>query len=265
LGGGVVRHTERITKFGCTMQRNAVRPYCSTALVEAENRPESRSIEHLIPNTALSRPRTKRDGDFFACRKCNGRKSHIDYVLSIIANAQSADSDLAANTLISAITSDDGRAQRFNQMAAEAKDTSDGGAMMNIPVFAQELLEYISFLGRGQYFRKRSRPFDQGSQVMIVDFINKPVMAGRHLQQERSVLVHLSWVYSNHRELLRHARMRADRPAQLADQDRGAHGAVHLHRGLVQPAPPAQRTRADVAGQLRKEVHRPQPHANTAR
>jgi hypothetical protein len=28
------------------------------------------------------------------------------------------------------------------------------------------------------------------------------------------------------------------------------------HRGLVQPAPPAQRTRSDVTGQLRKETHR---------
>ena len=48
---------------------------------------------------------------------------------------------------------------------------------MTIPIFAQELLEYISFLGRGQYFRKRGRPFDERRQVMIVDFINKPVMA----------------------------------------------------------------------------------------
>ena len=49
------------------------------------------------------------------------------------------------------------------------------------------------------------------------------------------------------RELLRHPRVRADRPAQLADEDRSAAGALHLHRGLVQPAPAPQRARTDLA------------------
>jgi hypothetical protein len=156
--------------------RNALCPYCSTALVEAENQPNSRSVEHLIPNTVLSKPRTKRDGDFLACRRCNSRKGHIDYVLGVVAKAQAEDSDLAAQTLIAAATSEDGRAQRFIQMAAEAIETPQG-VIANIPIFAQELLEYISFLGRGQYFRKRGTPFDEQRQVMLVDFVNKPVMA----------------------------------------------------------------------------------------
>lgn len=161
--------------LGCTMLRNAVCPYCTTTLVEAENLPNSRSVEHLIPNTVLSKPRKKRDGDFLACRKCNSRKGHIDYVLGVVAKAQAEDSDLAAQTLISAVTSEDGRAQRFIQMAAEATETPHG-VMMNIPIFAQELLEYMSFLGRGQYFRKRGKPFDEERQVMVVDFVNKPAM-----------------------------------------------------------------------------------------
>jgi hypothetical protein len=157
--------------------RNTVCPYCLTALVEAENQPNSRSVEHLIPNTVLSKPRSRRDRDFFACRKCNGRKGYIDYVLGVIAKAQAENPDFASQALISAVTTDDGRSQRFIQMAAEAKETAQGGAVMNIPIFAQELLEYISFLGRGQYFRKRGKPFNENSQVMIVDFVNKPVMA----------------------------------------------------------------------------------------
>jgi hypothetical protein len=156
--------------------RNDLCPYCSTALVEAENQPNSRSVEHLIPNAALSKPRTRRDGDFFACRECNARKGHIDCVLSVIAKSQAANSDFAAEALISAISTDDGRSRRFIRMAAEAQETFEGGAVMNIPIFAEELLEYISFLGRGQYFRKRGTPFDDKRQVMIVDFVNKPVM-----------------------------------------------------------------------------------------
>ena len=40
--------------------------------------------------------------------------------------------------------------------------------------------------------------------------------------------------------------------AQLQDQDRGTPCAVHVHRGLVQPATPSQRARLPIAGQLRE-------------
>lgn len=145
-------------------------------MISAENQPNSRSVEHLIPNTVLTKPRTKRDGDFFACRRCNGRKGHIDYVLGVVAKSQSADTELAATALIDAISSEDGRSKRFIKMAAEAVETSNG-VELNIPIFGDELLEYISFLGRGQYFRRHQRPFDQSRQVMVVQFVNKPVLS----------------------------------------------------------------------------------------
>lgn len=158
------------------MLRNSLCPYCWTKLRSAENQPDSRSVEHLIPNAVLTQPRSKRDGDFFACRKCNSRKGHIDYVLGVVAKAQADDPKLAADALIAAVTSDDGRSQRFIQMAVEARETVHG-VEADIPIFAQELLEYISYLGRGQYFRKKGRPFDQDAQVMIISYANKPVMA----------------------------------------------------------------------------------------
>ena len=46
--------------------------------------------------------------------------------------------------------------------------------------------------------------------------------------------------------------MRAGRPAQLAEQDRGATGAVHLHRALAQPAPLAPRIRADAPANFKR-------------
>ncbi len=145
-------------------------------MYDGVNQPNTRSVEHLIPNAVLTKPRTKRDGDFFACRKCNSRKGHIDYVLGVVAKAQSDNPELATNALISAVNSNDGRSERFIQMAAEARATLHG-VEANIPIFGQELLEYISFLGRGQYFRKRSTPFDNDSKVMIVDYVNKLVMS----------------------------------------------------------------------------------------
>ena len=122
-----------------TLPRNPLCPYCQTVLIDSENAPNGRSIEHLIPNTVLTVPRTKRDGDFFACRRCNSAKSHIDYVLGVVAKAQSANAQLASAALLSAVNSNDGRAERFIQMAAEAVQTPDGGAIALIPIDGSEL------------------------------------------------------------------------------------------------------------------------------
>ena len=162
--------------LGVKVHRNPLCPYCRATLSDEVNKPNTRSVEHLIPNAVLTKPRTKRDGDFFACRRCNSRKGHIDYVLGIVAKAQSDNPDLAASALIAAVNSNDGRSGRFIQMAAEARSTPNGVEAI-VPIFGDELLEYISFLGRGQYFRKRGKLFEQGAQVMIVDYVNKLVMS----------------------------------------------------------------------------------------
>src|SRR5208282_1643251 len=52
--------------------------------------------------------------------------------------------------------------------------------------------------------------------------------------------------------------MRAARPPPFPHSSRGAHGAVRVHRGLVQPPSPPLRSRLSVANQLRKE---PRPRA----
>lgn len=157
------------------MLKNRICPYCMTVLVEAENLPNARSVEHLIPNTALRFPRTKRDGDFYACRKCNCNKSHIDYVLAVVARSQSSDDELAIQTMIDATTKDKKISVRFLKMISTAEETSHG-VEMRMPLIGRELLDYISFLGKGQHFRSAGRPYDERHQVMIVNFYNKEVM-----------------------------------------------------------------------------------------
>lgn len=157
------------------MLKNRICPYCITVLVEAENLPNARSVEHLIPNTALRFPRTKRDGDFYACRKCNCNKSHIDYVLAVVARNQSSDDELAIQTMIDATTKDKKISVRFLKMISTAEETSHG-VEMRMPLIGRELLDYISFLGKGQHFRSAGRPYDERHQVMIVNFYNKEVM-----------------------------------------------------------------------------------------
>lgn len=53
------------------------------------------------------------------------------------------------------------------------------------------------------------------------------------------------------RELLRQPGVRADRTQELANEDRGPAGAVHLHRGLVQPKATAQRAGVPLTDELR--------------
>ena len=81
-------------------------------------------MEHLIPRTLLRKQSKNDAGDFYACRRCNARKSHIDYVLGVVAKSQSRDAEFAAQTMITAVTRTDGRSRRFVQMLQTVEETS---------------------------------------------------------------------------------------------------------------------------------------------
>lgn len=162
------------TDEGAHLIRNTVCPYCRRKMVKAENLDLSRSVEHLIPNAALTRKRKNDEGDFYACRQCNSRKSKIDYVLGVATKSQSRDEALATATLLRAATRDGHMSDRFVDAINSA--TGDGEwVYMNFPISGTELLEYIQFLGRGQYFKAFGVPFDPKKHVMLVDFSNKQV------------------------------------------------------------------------------------------
>ena len=83
-------------------------------------------LAHMIPNAVLTRRRARNEGDFYACRKCNSAKSNIDYVLAVVAKAQSVDQELAARTLSEAILRDNNTSHRFRQMIRTAEPHADG-------------------------------------------------------------------------------------------------------------------------------------------
>jgi hypothetical protein len=156
------------------MIKNKVCPYCRIALIKAENKDNSRSVEHLIPNVALTRKRNKGEGDFYACRKCNMRKSNIDNMLGVVAKCQTIDNDIASKTLIKAVTKGDGASKRFKDMVRTAERNVDE-VHMRIPIKGPELVEYIHFLGKGQYFKDNLVPFDPDKLEMEILFANKQV------------------------------------------------------------------------------------------
>ena len=154
------------------MIRNSVCPYCRKLMVKAENQENSRSVEHLIPNAALTRKRKNDEGDFYACRKCNSRKSHIDYVLGTVAKCQMDNSETAADSLIKAVKKDDVASKRFIKMIQSHREQVDG-VHMTLPIKGEELVEYIEFLGKGQYFKKHKIPYNPNTQVFNIRFGNK--------------------------------------------------------------------------------------------
>ena len=168
------------------MIRNTHCPYCGVELIRAQNDPRSRSVEHMIPNAVLTRPRSRNEGDFYACRKCNSGKSNIDYVLAVVAKAQSVDADLAARTLTEAILRDDNTSPRFAHMMRTAEHHPDG-VHIAIPIDGEDLYEYLCFLGKGQHFRSTRTVFDPRSHVIQAEFINKQVMASLEWDYTRSL------------------------------------------------------------------------------
>ena len=142
------------------MIENKVCPYCRRSLIKAENQDNSRSVEHLIPNAVLTRRRKKDEGDFYACRKCNSKKSNIDYILGVIALGQSSDDALAADTLINAILKDNGASKRLIDMTHTAKPTNEGTVHAEMPINAKELLEYMRYLGKGQFFKVKHKLYN---------------------------------------------------------------------------------------------------------
>lgn len=159
---------------------NDICPYCRKPMVKAENQEDSKSVEHLIPNAALTRKRKNDEGDFYACRKCNSRKSNIDYVLGIISKCQVDDSELASNTLIKAVTKSDGASKKFIRMIQSVKELP-GEVHMTMPIRGEDLVEYIGFLGKGQFFKKHRTVFNPRDFVFDISFANKQII--RHFQE----------------------------------------------------------------------------------
>ncbi len=141
-------------------------------MIKAENYDLSRSVEHLIPNAVLTRKRKNDEGDFYACRKCNSRKSNMDYILGVLSKCQVDNDEFAAETLINAVKKSNGTSNRFIDMARTARKGINK-VYMKLPIKGNELVEYISFLGKGQHFKKHKTPYNPDKLVMKMLFANK--------------------------------------------------------------------------------------------
>ncbi|MEZ7493555.1 hypothetical protein QO198_18570 [Pseudoalteromonas distincta] len=155
------------------MIHNTICPYCRHALeIKTENRPRSRSVEHLIPNTSLSKRRGKGEGDFYSCRKCNSAKSKLDDIVGLLTKAQSDNESFAYKSLEKTILKKKSIPYRYETMINSAK-YEDDGVHVNLPLDASELIKYANYLGKGMYFIKNGKAFNSYRFVMVIKIFTK--------------------------------------------------------------------------------------------
>jgi len=138
-----------------------------------ENDPRCRSEEHMIPTTLFG---IRRQPDFYACRKCNGQKSKIDHVLTLISKGQSSDVQLAASAWIKEFDSPK-RSARLTQSLGSASLQLDG-VHLAMPLTGQEIHDYSVFLAKGQYLRRSKQVFDPAERVIHVRVFLSKALTG---------------------------------------------------------------------------------------
>src|SRR5690606_26256312 len=116
------------------------------------------------------------EGDFYACRRCNSQKSKVDEIIGAMAKAQSADDELAAAALIKLVARHEQLPARYVRMLDSARPSRDG-VHVDMPLTGPELIQYLSFLGKGVYLKKFKKPLRPSGQVMLFDLHNKQVLA----------------------------------------------------------------------------------------
>lgn len=132
----------------------------------------------MIPNTALSKEskRTRADGDFMACVKCNQKKSKMDYIFGLIAKLQTRNVSIAEAAITEVLNKPNEQA-RIAKMLSTAKFNGIE-YKMNMPCTASDLDEYFTFLAKGQYFKQFKKTLN--TTLYMVDFklIDKDMLEG---------------------------------------------------------------------------------------
>lgn len=158
------------------MIRNIVCPYCRKLLNQIPNHPQSRSVEHLIPNAILKTQRGPKQGDFYACKKCNSKKSNMDYVLGVLAKFQADDEKFAFDSTWKALDKPNSN-KRFIEMIISARRHIDGNYLVTLPISGREIAEYATFLAKGQYFIKYLCPLPK-QKIVLFDVYGKIFWVG---------------------------------------------------------------------------------------
>jgi len=128
---------------------NLVCPYCLIALNDIPNHPHKSAREHLIAERFFSAKRGMGHADFNCCRKCNADKSAMDYIFAAVSRLQSSES--ISKEEVEDVLQDKRKINRFLKAFGSAQ--SEGELVrVSFPASPGDILSYLDFLAKGQYF-----------------------------------------------------------------------------------------------------------------
>ena len=150
------------------MIHNTICAYCRKPFIKEENHPQARSVEHLIPNAMTNRKRKNDEGDFYICRQCNSAKSDIDEILGKCAKMQ-RDADIA----VEVVEKEREENSHLYKKLVKSIKFNEHGPYLTFPIPGNDLVEYMWFLGKGQFLIETGKLYDPDKYVMQLKWYNK--------------------------------------------------------------------------------------------
>lgn len=140
--------------------------YCGRAVKKSKNTDEGRSVEHLIPQSAVSIVRTNAKGDFHVCRGCNTEKSKIDGLFGLISRINTSGS--GGEEAISKLAKMFGKRNKAVLSMMESSNEHPEGVEVKLPFKGEDIYKYGVFLTKGEYFKRHESILDLKKKIVLV-------------------------------------------------------------------------------------------------
>ena len=150
--------------------------YCGKEVRKSKNNDDGRSVEHLIPQIAVSKKRTNAQGDFYVCRKCNTEKSKIDELLGLLSRINTTGD--GGREAISKLAKMVGKKNKAVLSMMDCATKHPDGMEIKLLFKGEDIYKYGLFLTKGEYFKKHGEILNNDDKIVLVTW------GGPHLIKE---------------------------------------------------------------------------------
>ena len=140
--------------------------YCGREVKKSINMDDGRSVEHLIPQIAVSKKRTNAQGDFYVCRKCNTEKSKIDELFGLLSRVN--DPGGGGIEAISKLVKMVGKKNKAVLAMQDSATKHPEGIEIKLPFKGEDIYKYGLLLTKGEYFKRHSRLLNTDEKIVLV-------------------------------------------------------------------------------------------------
>ena len=137
--------------------------YCGTKLIKSMNNSNSKSVEHMIPQIAVTINRDKSEGDFHVCRECNSDKSKLDEMFGLLSRLCNNLDKEAVKKIKSRLKNN----KKFINMFACAKRVEEGYSI-KIPMTGKDIYKYGVYLTKGEYYKKTGEFLSDKNNIVLI-------------------------------------------------------------------------------------------------